>query len=167
MVRYMFSPKTLIALLWYCISYSQLNYHLARLGSCAYIFRHWQFFEHYLGIIALQWRHNGPDSVSNHQPRECLLSRLIKRRSKKTSKLRVTGNCAGSPVNSPHKGPVTRTMFPFHDVIMEYVLLYITTVLAIPRKEISYSHLLVFPKEYICGFICFVVFILRIHVALM
>ena len=23
-----------------------------------------------------------------------------------------------SPVNSPHKGPVTRKMFPFHDVIM-------------------------------------------------
>ena len=40
---------------------------------------------------------------------------------KKTSKLRVTGLCAGNspgPVNSPHKGPVTRKMFPFDDVIM-------------------------------------------------
>ena len=37
------------------------------------------------------------------------------RRSKKTSKLRVTGLCA---VNSPHKGPVTRKTFPFDDVIM-------------------------------------------------
>ena len=40
---------------------------------------------------------------------------------KKTSKLRVTGLCVGnSPgaVNSPHKGPVTRKMFPFDDVIM-------------------------------------------------
>ena len=44
----------------------------------------------------LQWRHNGRDSVSNHQPRECLLSRLIKHRSKKISKLRVTGLCAGN-----------------------------------------------------------------------
>ena len=26
-----------------------------------------------------------------------------------------------SPVNSPHKGPVTRKMFPFDDVIMEGV----------------------------------------------
>ena len=44
-----------------------------------------------------------------------------RRRSKKTSKLRVTGLCVGnSPVtvNSSHKGPVTRKMFPFDDVIM-------------------------------------------------
>ena len=27
------------------------------------------------------------------------------------------------PVNSPHKWPVTRKMFPFHDVIMQMVLL--------------------------------------------
>ena len=46
----------------------------------------------------LQWRHTGRDSVSNHQPRECLLSRLIRQISKKTSKLRVIGLCAG---NSP------------------------------------------------------------------
>ena len=46
----------------------------------------------------LQWRHNGIDGVSNHQPRHCLLSRLFGHRSKKTSKLRVTGLCAA---NSP------------------------------------------------------------------
>ena len=37
------------------------------------------------------------------------------------STLRVTGLCAGNspgPVNSPHKGPVTRKMFPLDDVIM-------------------------------------------------
>ena len=75
----------------------------------------------YNGRDTLRWRHNGLDSVSNHQPRECLLSRLFGRRSKKTSKLRVTGLCAGNspgPVNSPHKGPVTRKMLPFDDVIM-------------------------------------------------
>ena len=73
---------------------------------------------------ALPWRHNGQDSVSNHQPHGCLLNRLFSRRSKKTSKLRATGLCEGnSPglVNSPHKGPVTRKMFPFDDVIMEVV----------------------------------------------
>ena len=69
----------------------------------------------------LQWRHNGLGSVSNHQPHDCLLNRLFRRRSKKTTKIRVTGLCAGNspiPVNSPHKGPVTRKMFPFDDVIM-------------------------------------------------
>ena len=44
--------------------------------------------------------HNGRDGAPNHQPRCCLLNRLIRRRSKKTSKLRVTGLCGGnSPVN--------------------------------------------------------------------
>ena len=65
-----------------------------------------------------QWRYNGHDIVSNHQPRDCLLNRLFRRRSKKTSTLCVTGLCAG---NSPHKWPVTRKMFPFDDVIMHVV----------------------------------------------
>ena len=47
----------------------------------------------------LQWRHNERDGVSNHQPHDCLLNRLFRRKSKKASKLRVTGICAGtSPV---------------------------------------------------------------------
>ena len=50
---------------------------------------------------SLQWRNNGRDIVSNHQLHHCLLNRLFKRRSKKTSKLRVTGPCAG---NSPVTG---------------------------------------------------------------
>ena len=64
--------------------------------------------------LALHWRHNDHDGASNHQPHGCLLNRLFGRWSKKTSKLRVTGLCAGNspgPVNSPHKGPVTRKCF--------------------------------------------------------
>ena len=49
----------------------------------------------------LQWRQNERTGVSNHQHHECLLDRLFRRRSKKTSKLRVTGLCAG---NSPGTG---------------------------------------------------------------
>ena len=52
-------------------------------------------------ITSLRWRHNGRDSVSNHRPHDCLLNRLFRRRSKKTSKLRVTGLCVG---NSPGIG---------------------------------------------------------------
>ena len=52
-------------------------------------------------LDALQWRHNGHDGVSNHQPHHCLLNRLFGCRSKKTSKLRVTGLCVG---NSPGTG---------------------------------------------------------------
>ena len=51
--------------------------------------------------LTLRWRHNGRNGVSNHQPHDCLLNRLFRRRSKKTSKFRVTGLCAG---NSPGTG---------------------------------------------------------------
>ena len=51
--------------------------------------------------LPLLWRYNGHGSVSNHQPHDCLLNRLFRRRSKKTSKLRVTGLCVG---NSPVTG---------------------------------------------------------------
>ena len=40
--------------------------------------------------------HNERDGVSNHQPHDCLLNRLFRRRSKKTSKFRVTGLCVGN-----------------------------------------------------------------------
>ena len=49
-------------------------------------------------IAILQWRHDGHDGFSNHQPHDCLLNLLSRRKSKKTSKLRVTGIYAG---NSP------------------------------------------------------------------
>ena len=44
---------------------------------------------------------NESDGVSNHQPHDCLLKRLFGRRSKKTSKFRVTSLCVG---NSPGTG---------------------------------------------------------------
>ena len=52
-------------------------------------------------ISSLLWRNSERDGVSNHQPHDCLLNSLFRRRSKKTSKPRVTGLCAG---NSPVTG---------------------------------------------------------------
>ena len=53
-------------------------------------------------MTSLQWRHNGRYGVSNHQSHDfLLLNHLFRRRSKKTSKLRFTGLCAG---NSPVTG---------------------------------------------------------------
>ena len=52
-------------------------------------------------MLSLQRRHNEREVVSNHQPHDCLLNRSFRRRSKKTSKLRVTGLCEG---NSPGTG---------------------------------------------------------------
>ena len=59
---------------------------------------HLKFHSNLPGAYPLQWRHNGRESVSNHQPHDCLQNGLFRRRSKKTWKLRVTGLCAG---NSP------------------------------------------------------------------
>ena len=57
--------------------------------------------------VSLQWRHNGRYVVSNHQPHHCFLNRLFIPRSKKTSKLRVTGLCART---SPVTGEFTAQM---------------------------------------------------------
>ena len=74
-------------------------------------------------IKSSQWRHNGCDSVSNHQPHDCLLNRLFRRRSKKTSKLRVTGlGMRNSPGTGefPAQMACNAKMFPFDDVIMKF-----------------------------------------------
>ena len=71
--------------------------------------------------VELQWRHNDRHGVSNNQPHDCLLNGLFRRKSKKTSELRITGFVKGIhrwPVNSPQPEPVTRKMFSFDDVIM-------------------------------------------------
>ena len=77
--------------------------------------------------------HNERDGVSNHQPHHCLLNGLFRYRSKKTSTRHwPLWGIHRWPVNSPHKGPVTRKMFPFDDVIM----LGITSVKLCPQYSL-------------------------------
>ena len=47
--------------------------------------------------LTLEWCHNKRDSVWYHRRFDCLPNRLFRRRSKKISKLRVTGLCEGNP----------------------------------------------------------------------
>ena len=44
-------------------------------------------------IVIIQPCHYECDGISNHQPHSCLLNHLFRHRSKRTSKLRVTGLC--------------------------------------------------------------------------
>ena len=108
---------TVLLITLYVTVYPCIDYRYGVIRKNIYNFcRNWR------GFFPLRWRHNEHDGVSNHQHHGCLLNRLFRRRSKKTTKLRVTGLCVGispGPVNSPHKGPVTRKMFPFDDVIMQ------------------------------------------------
>ena len=83
------------------------------------------------GVIShkpLQWRHNGRDVVSNHQPHDCLFNHLFRRRSKKTSKLRVTGLCAE---NSPVTG--------------EFPAQWASNA---ENVSISWRHYAIFPSDY-------------------
>ena len=61
----------------------------------------WENTQH--PFSTLQWRHNEGDGVSNHWCIDCLLNCLFSHRSKKTSKLCVTGLCEGN-------SPVTREL---------------------------------------------------------
>ena len=74
-----------------------------------------------LTLSSLQWRHNERDGVSNHRRLDCLLNRFFRRRSNKhqsSASLAFVRGIHRWPVNSPHKGSVTRKIIPFDDVII-------------------------------------------------
>ena len=75
---------------------------------------------------SLQWRHNGRDGVSNHQPQivySSVYSGTDQRKHQSFASLAFVRGIHRWPVNSPHKRPVTRKMFPFDDGIMWYDVL--------------------------------------------
>ena len=92
--------------------------------------RYWQ--NHVESILAkwgiyaldlLQWRHNERDGVSTHRRLDCLFNRRSgadQRKYQSSASLVFAWESSSHrwPVNSPHKRPVTRKMFPFDDVIM-------------------------------------------------
>ena len=95
--------------------------------GCSRVCRHWcdssiiTINNHRNLPISLQRCYNESNGVWNHRRLDCLLKRLFRHKSKKASKLCVTGLCEGnSPMTgeSPHKGPDALQMFPFDDVIV-------------------------------------------------
>ena len=80
--------------------------------------------QHGHNSYSLRWRHNGRDSVSNHQPHHCLLNRYSdadQRKHQSSASLAFVWGIHRGSVNSPHKWPVARKMFPFDDVIMSWL----------------------------------------------
>ena len=49
-------------------------------------------------LPGFQWSHNDHDGISNHLRLYCLLNHMFRRRSKKTSKLHITGLWEGKPL---------------------------------------------------------------------
>ena len=74
--------------------------------------------------LPLQWRHNGHNGDSNHQPHHCVHNRLFsadQRKRQNSASLAFVQGIHRWPVNSPHMWPVTRKMFPIDDVIRLYL----------------------------------------------
>ena len=89
--------------------------------------RSWVVIMHWLGYVIrlyktkLQWRHNERDAsqitdVLIACPTVC--SGAKQRKHQSSTSLAFVRGIHRWPVDSPHKGPVTRKMFPFDDVIM-------------------------------------------------
>ena len=51
------------------------------------------------------------------------------------------------PVNSPHKGPVTRKMFPFDDVIMSVLTIYLSQLPVTFCRPLVFSRCCLFAKQ--------------------
>ena len=78
----------------------QLLYNATQLIWYAILFSLLQF--PFIYGLSLQWRHNDHDGISNHWHLNCLLNCMFWHRSKKTSKLHVTGPlCGESTGNFP------------------------------------------------------------------
>ena len=72
-------------------------------------------------LFPLQWRHNVRDSVSNHHLTivySTVYSDADQRKHQSSASLAFVWVIHRGPVNSPHKRPVPRKMFPFDDVTM-------------------------------------------------
>ena len=74
-------------------------------------------------IFSLQWRHSERNGVLNHPRRGCLICSTVcsgaeQIKHESFASLAFVRGIHRSPVDSPHKGPVTWKMFPIDDVIM-------------------------------------------------
>ena len=101
--------------------FSSLSFGFLIKDSCIHITKN----------IPLHWRHNDHDGVSNHQPHNCLLNRYSgtdQRKHQSSASLAFVRGIHRRPVNSPHKWPVTRKMFPFDDVIMPWFVFFLNLV---------------------------------------
>ena len=89
-------------------------------------------------LQSLQWRHNNNGGVSIHQRLDCLFNHFLgadQRKQQSSASLAFVRGIHWWPVDSPLKGPVTRKMFPFDDVIMMPVNI---TLVGVEKQRIMY-----------------------------
>ena len=97
-----FNP--IMEIIIHSIVWDAITYTFPHLNGCSVEVWEWKinspvtkFTDAYVPWLStsLQCSYNERVGVSNNQSRDCLLNRLFRHRSKKTSKLRVTSLCAG------------------------------------------------------------------------
>ena len=82
-----------------------------------------------LAVHALRWRHNGHDGsqiTSLTTVYSIVHSSKDQRKHQRSASLAFVREFTRWPVNSPHKWPVTRKIFPFVDVNMTYEHIFVT-----------------------------------------
>ena len=88
---------------------------------------------------SLQWRHNERDGVSNLMVVYwSLYTGADQRKHQSSASLAFVRGIHWWPVNSPHKGRVTRKMFPFDHVIMS-------------AKEVVHVHCHIYCIQFLLG----------------
>ena len=91
-------------------------------SSCHHeIFRSYCHWEKWCRSQTLRCCHNEHNGISNNQSHDCLLNRYSgadQRKHQSSTSLAFVRGIYLWPVNSLHKGPVTRKMMPFDEVIM-------------------------------------------------
>ena len=89
------------------------------------IWHTWQNKQRSINIFALQWRYNERPGVSKHGDLmvcSTACSCAHQRKHQRSASLAFVREIHRWPVDCPHKGPVTRKMFPFADVTMAFQL---------------------------------------------
>ena len=83
----------------------------------------------YMGQV-LRWRHNGRDGVTSLTiVYSTVYTSAAPRKHESSASLAFVRGIHRWPVNSPHKGPVTRKMSPIDDVIMTKLEIPLQTIL--------------------------------------
>ena len=99
--------------------------------------------------LLLQWLHNKRHVVSNHQHPDCLFNRLLRRTSKKTSSLHVTGLCEGNPpvvVGFPSQRASNAESASIDDVIM-FILNLVIVIFSMVWGRVG-------GMGYVCACVC-------------
>ena len=130
-----------------CTHFSFDDYGNIKKVRCLTYIRCFFHNDQIFSLYTLHGRHNDHYDILNHQPHGCLLNCLFRRRSKKTSKLRVTGLCVG---NSPGTGEFPTQMASYVENVSIWWRHHVFSLnLSVQSTTVLWS--IVIPSFWTCG----------------